>query len=94
MSSQSIRIVDPDTGLPLLAGATLTNRFMLIASQIFVYNIPRTGPQHTDFLKEPFVLDCQSYAIGLTLLTEARQGQIHQMEVIGSGSSGGASKVT
>jgi hypothetical protein len=93
-SSDEIAIVDPVTGAPLLSGVTLNGCYMLIGAQIFTYAIPRTGPQHSAFIKDPLVLDCQSYAIGLTLLTHASQGQIHSLQIVGNLHGGGSSSTS
>lgn len=92
--SESIRIVDPVTGAPLLASASLTNCYLVIAHQIFPYTIPRTGVQHTPFLREPRVLDCQSYALGFHMITNATKGQIGQAEALGNIHGGGRAKIT
>lgn len=92
--AEGIRIVHPVTGATLNAQATLSGAYMLIARQIFVYPIPRLGKQHTKFLKEPIVLDAQSYAVGLSLITGAVSGQIQQADLLGNESGGGYAKVT
>lgn len=92
--SESIRIVDPITGAPLLAQATVQNAYLVIAHQIFPYTIPRVGTQHTPFLREPRVLDCQSYALGFHMITNATKGQISQAEAIGNAHGGGRAKIT
>jgi len=92
--SESVRIVDPQTGEPLLAGASLENCYMVIAHQIFEYEIPRTGTQHTPFLKEPFVLDAQSHKLSFHLFTAASAGEIISAEAIGNVHGGGSAKIT
>ena len=92
--SVSVNLVHPTTGAPLLAGSSLENAFMLIAQQIFTYTIPRTGRQHTAFLKEPIVLDCQSYCLGISMITNATKGQTHEVEAIGNVRGAGVGKVT
>jgi hypothetical protein len=90
----SIKIVDPVTGADLLAGATLSNCYLLIANQIFTVPVTRARAQHTDFLRDPIMLDSQSYACGLSLLTNATKGQIHRVEISGNRHKGGFSKTT
>lgn len=92
--SVSVNLVHPTTGAPLLAGATLENCFMLIAQQIFIYATPRTGRQHSGYLKDPIVLDAQSFAIGISMITNATKGQAHEIEVIGNVRGSGVAKVT
>lgn len=92
--AQSVLMVDPVTGAPLEAQATLSGCFVILAAQVFTYNIPRTGPQHTHFLRDPMVLDCQSTAIGISLLTAAVQGQVHRIDVLGNVHGGKSSKIT
>lgn len=92
--AQSILMLDPETGALLPSQATLSDCFVVLASQVFPYVIPRLGDQHTEWLKEAFVLDCQSYAIGLSLLTAAERGQFHRIDVIGNVAGGGSSKIT
>lgn len=94
MAATSIRIVDPDTGAPLLAQATLENCYVVIAHQIFPYTIPRVGSQHTDYLKEPYVLGAQSYALSFHMITGATKGQIMRAEAIGNAHGGSHGKVT
>lgn len=94
MASTSVRIVDPDTGAPLLAQATVDNAYMVVAHQIFGYTIPRVGSQHTDYLKEPYVLDCQSYALSFHMITNATKGQIMRAEAIGNPHGGSHGKIT
>lgn len=84
----SIRIVDPVTGVPLLAGANLENAYLLIASQIFTYEFEGVGQQDSELLDETFVLDAQNYALGISMLTKATQGQVHRIEVAGNSHSG------
>lgn len=90
----SVRIVDPVTGADLLAGANLTNCYLLIANQIFTVPVGRARAQHSDFLRQPIMLDCQSYAAGFSLQTNATKGQVHRAEISGNRHKGGFSKTT
>ena len=90
----SITITDPATGVPLLANATLDNCYLLIANQIFTVPVGRARAQHSMFLREPIMLDCQSYAVGFSLQTNATKGQIHRAEVSGNPHKGGVAKTT
>ena len=90
----SVILVDPVTGAPLPANATLDNCYLLIANQIFTVPVGRAREQHTGFLREPIMLDCQSYAAGFSLLTNATKGQIHRAEISGNKHKGGFSKTT
>jgi hypothetical protein len=92
--SESITIVDPVTGLPVLAQATLANCFMLLATQIFAYTIPREGQQHTPPLQNVLVDEALSHAIGFNLFTNARTGQILAVEALGVGQDAAVSKIT
>lgn len=92
--SESIRIVDPVTGLPVVAQATLQNCFALIATQIFEYEIPREGQQHTPPLQNVYVDEALSHCIGFNLFTHARVGQILALEVLGVGQGAAVSKIT
>lgn len=92
--AQSVLMLDPVTGVPLAAQATLSGCFVVLAAQVFAYSIPRLGLQHTEWLKEPMVFDCQSYAIGISLLTAATMGQTHRIDVLGNVHGGGNSKIT
>jgi hypothetical protein len=87
-------MVDPITGLPVLAQATLQNCFCLIATQIFEYPIPREGQQHTPPLQEVYVDEALSHAIGFNLYTHARTGQILAVEALGVGQEAAVSKIT
>lgn len=92
----SISLVHPVTGAPLLAGASLQNCYLLIADQIFTYDIPddRTGEQHTDDLLDPYVVDAQSYAVGVSIQTLATRGQVMRIEVSGTAHGGKSLKTT
>lgn len=90
----AVTIVHPVTGAPLLAGASLSNCYLLIASQIFTYDIPRTSEQNTPALLEPLVLDAQNFALGISMLTHATKGQVSRIEVSGNPHSGRVLKVT
>ncbi len=90
----SVILTDPVAGTPLLAGASLSNCYLLIANQIFTVPVTRARAQHTDFLRDPIMLDCQSYAAGFSLLTNATKGQIHRAEISGTKHKGGFSKTT
>lgn len=92
--SESVRLVHPTTGAPVLAQATLQRCFCLIATQIFEYEIPREGQQHTPPLQNVFVDEALSHAIGFNLYTHARTGQILAVEVLGVGQGAAVSKIT
>ena len=91
--SESITIVD-ENGDPLLAQATLENCFMLLATQIFAYTIPREGQQHTPPLQNVYVDEALSHAVGFNLFTHARTGQILAVEALGVGQDAAVSKIT
>lgn len=91
-SPSTITIVD-STGAPLNAGASLTGLYMTIAAQIFTYAFTDIEAQHSLFLREPIVLDCQSHACSFSLLTNATQGQIHRVEISGNPHKGGVAVV-
>ncbi len=80
----SIEILDPVTGNPLNCQASLTGAYMLIGRQIFTFDFTSARSQHTPLLDKPFLLNVQSYAIGLSLLTKATKGQIKKIDVAGT----------
>lgn len=92
--SESIRIVDPVTGAPLLAQATLRNCWAVLATQIFAYDISRSGQQHTPPLENVYVDEALSHAIGFNLYTHARTGQVLAVEALGVGQGAATSKTT
>lgn len=92
--SSSVHLVDPDTGAVLLAGASLQNCYLVIATQIFPVAIDRAEVQHTLALKNPRVFNAQSYAIGLHMITNATAGQIHDVVVRGNPRSDSSLKTT
>jgi len=89
----AVTIVDSN-GNAVNAQANLTGLYVSIARQIFPYNIPRANVQHSEFLKEPFVFDCQSYAVGIHMITNATSGQVHSLEVLGNVRSGSSAAIT
>jgi hypothetical protein len=91
--SESVHLVDSD-GNPVLAQATLENCFALLAEQIFIYEIPREGQQHTPPLQNVYVDEALSHAIGFNLYTHARTGQILAVEALGVGQDAAVSKIT
>lgn len=92
--SESIRIVDPDTGAPVLAQITRDRLWAMLATQIFPYPIPREGQQHTPPLQNVYVDEALSHALGFNLYTHARTGQILAVEVLGVGQDAAVSKIT
>lgn len=92
--SESVRIVDPVTGAPVLAQITRERCWMVIATQVFEYTIPREGQQHTPPLQNVYVDEALSHAIGFNLYTHARTGQILAVEVLGVGQEAAVSKIT
>ena len=92
--SESVRIVHPVTGAPVLAQATLQNCWAMIATQIFSYPVTRQGQQHTPPLQEVYVDEALSHAVGFNLYTHARTGQILAVEVLGVGQGAAVSKTT
>lgn len=93
MGLETIKIVDAD-GNPVNAHATLSNCFALLALQIFEYDIPREGQQHTPPLQNVYVDEALSHAIGFNLYTAARTGQILAVEALGVGQDAAVSKIT
>lgn len=93
MATTSIHIVDAN-GDPILLGADHQDLFMVIASQIFEVVIDRAEVQHSEAVKEPYVLNCQSYAIGLHMITAATAGQIHDVVVRGNPRTNSSLKTT
>lgn len=91
--SESVYIVD-SSGNPVNALATLENCFALLAIQIFEYEIPREGQQHTPPLQNVYVDEALSHALGFNLYTEARTGQILAVEALGVGQDAAVSKIT
>lgn len=92
--AESIRIVDPTTGAPVLAQITKTGLWMMLATQIFPYTIPRDGQQHAPPLQNVYVDEALSHAVGFNLYTHARTGQILAVEVLGTGQEAAVSKIT
>lgn len=92
--AESVRLVDPITGAPLLAQATLRNCWAVIGTQVFIYSIARTGQQHTPPLENVYVDEALSHAIGFNLFTHARDGQILAVEALGVGQGAATSKTT
>lgn len=92
--AESVYLVDPVTGLPIVAQATLQNCFALIGTQIFTYAIPRANQQHTPPLQDVYVDEALSHAIGFNLFTHARTGQILAVEALGVGQEAAVSKTT
>lgn len=78
-------LTNPTTGAPLLAQATLTNAYLIIATQIFVYFFSDPGKQHTPPLTDVLVDEAQSHCIGLSLITQATAGQILSVNALGTG---------
>lgn len=91
--SESVRIVDSD-GNPVLAQITKTRCWLVLATQIFEYEIPREGQQHTPPLQNVYVDEALSHAIGFNLYTHARTGQILAVEALGTGQEAAVSKIT
>lgn len=98
--SESITIVDPVTGAPLAAQATLTGCFMIIATQIVSYGSAdgnpglRVGEQHTGPLSCFDVPEAISHCIGFNLITGAQTGQMFSVEAHGTGQPAAASLTT
>jgi hypothetical protein len=92
-SGGAITIVDSG-GSPVNAHASLTGLYMTVAYQIFTYSVPRANLQVGQFFKEPFMRNCQNYAVGLHLITNATAGMIHTLEVLGTIRSTGIATVT
>lgn len=92
--SESVRIVDPVTGTPVVAQQTRERCWAMLATQIFEYGIPREGQQHTPPLQNVYVDESLSHAIGFNLYTHARTGQILAVEVLGVGQDAAVSKIT
>lgn len=92
--AESIRIVDPETGAPVLAQASRAGLWLVLATQIFEYAIPREGQQHTPPLQNVYVDEALSHAVGFNLYTHARIGQILAVEVLGVGQDAAVSKIT
>lgn len=89
-----ITIGDPTTGAPLNCQASLSGLYMNVARQIFPYAFTDIDAQHSTFLKQPYVFDAQSYAIGFTLLTNATKGQIHSLQVAGNLHGGSSANIS
>ena len=83
--ASSFTLVDPYTGAPLLAGATLEDCYMIIGVQIVTYDFTRVGPQHTPPLQEPYMDEAQSYCFGISLFTNAVRGQVLSLTAFGVG---------
>lgn len=81
----SFTIIDPYTGAPLTASASLTDCYMIFAVQIVTFAFTRNGPQHTPPLQEPYVDEAQSYCFGFSLFTNATRGQILSATCFGVG---------
>lgn len=92
--SESVRIIDPVTGAPVLAQITRDRCWAVLACQIFEYDIPREGQQHTPPLQNVYVDEALSHAVGFNLYTHARTGQILAVEVLGTGQDAAVSKIT
>lgn len=91
--AESVRIVDAN-GDPVLAQITKTRCWLVLATQIFEYEIPREGQQHTPPLQNVYVDEALSHAIGFNLYTHARTGQILAVEALGTGQEAAVSKIT
>lgn len=91
--AESVRIVD-ENGDPVVAQITRDNCWMVLATQIFPYSIPREGQQHAPPLQNVYVDEALSHAIGFNLYTHARIGQILAVEVLGVGQEAAVSKIT
>lgn len=92
--AESVRIVHPVTGAPVLAQISKTRCWLVLATQIFEYEIPREGQQHTPPLQNVYVDEALSHAIGFNLYTNARTGQVLAVEVSGVGQEAAVSKIT
>ena len=91
--AESVRIVDSD-GNPVNAQISRTGLWLVLATQIFEYEIPREGQQHTPPLQNVYVDEALSHAIGFNLYTHARTGQILAVEALGTGQEAAVSKIT
>lgn len=84
VSATSFTLSDPITGAALNAQATLTNCYMILASQVFTYGMTRTGEQETGPLTEPMVDEAISHCLGFSLITGATAGQIFAANALGT----------
>lgn len=91
--AESVRIVD-ENGAPVLAQISKARCWLVLATQIFEYPIPREGQQHTPPLQNVYVDEALSHAIGFNLYTHARTGQILAVEALGTGQEAAVSKIT
>lgn len=91
--SESVRIVD-ENGNPVNAQITKSRCWLVLATQIFEYDIPREGQQHTPPLQNVYVDEALSHAIGFNMYTHARTGQVLAVEVLGVGQEAAVSKIT
>lgn len=91
--AESVRIVD-ENGSPVLAQISKTRCWLVLATQILEYPIPREGQQHTPPLQNVYVDEALSHAIGFNLYTHARTGQILAVEALGTGQEAAVSKIT
>lgn len=60
---------------PVDAQATLSSCYMLIGQFIFTYDVNWTGKQQTPPLLEPYVTDCLSHSLGISIFTNATSGR-------------------
>lgn len=92
--AESVRMVHPVTGAPVVAQITKSRCWLILGCQIFEYAIPREGQQHTPPLQNVYVDEALSHAVGFNLYTHARTGQILAVEVLGVGQEAAVSKIT
>ena len=74
VSGNDIEIVNY-SGNSVNAEATLSDCYMLIGQFIFTYDVNWTGKQQTPPLLQPYVTDCLSHSLGISILTNATSGR-------------------
>jgi len=74
VSGDDIEIVDY-AGDPVNADATLSDCYMLIGQFIFTYDVEWEGKQQTPPLLQPYVTDCLSHSLGISIFTNAESGR-------------------
>lgn len=62
-------------GSTVNAHATLSNCYMLIGQFIFTYGVNWTGKQQTPPQLQPYVTDCLSHSLGISMFTNATSGR-------------------
>lgn len=84
VSATQVTITHPTTGAALTASASLTGCYMLIAHDMAAVTFTATGPQHTPPLTELLARDCQSFAVGVNMVTAAGSGQVDNVTLLGT----------